>query len=261
MKTYEWNAADYTANSAAQFRWASELIEKLNLNGNEAVLDVGCGDGKVTAEIARRLANGSIMGIDSSEDMIRIAKKTHRIDNLSFQLMDIRDLDARDTFDVIFSNATLHWIRDHHSFLPNMFAALKKSGRILLQMGGEGNARDIVATAEKVMSRSEWRRFFHEFQFPYGFHNDTDYRIWLQNTGFVVDRAELIPKDMVQASRPGLAAWIRTTWLPYTQRVPAHLREQFIDQLIDNYQVSFPLDDEGNFHVHMARLEVEAHKE
>ena len=261
MKAYEWNAADYAANSAAQFQWASELIEKLSLNGNESVLDVGCGDGKVTADIAARLPNGSVAGIDSSEEMIRIAEKSHRAANLSFRLLDIRDLDARDAFDVMFSNATLHWIRDHRTFLPNMFAALKKSGRILLQMGGEGNARDIVAAAEKVMGRSEWSRFFRDFQFPYGFHNDTDYRTWLHDTGFVVDRAELIAKEMVQPGRSGLAAWIRTTWLPYTQRVPAHLREQFIDQLIDNYQVSFPVDDSGNFHVHMVRLEVEAHKE
>ncbi len=72
----KWNAADYAANSVVQQTWARELIAKLNLRGDEHILDVGCGDGKVTAEIARAVPHGSVTGIDASPQMIAFAKKT-----------------------------------------------------------------------------------------------------------------------------------------------------------------------------------------
>src|ERR1035438_5933679 len=89
----KWNAADYAANSAAQHGWARELIARLALRGDEQVLDVGCGDGKVTAEIARVLKSGGITGIDSSRQMIEFARKTFpqaKHPNLNFQVMDAR---------------------------------------------------------------------------------------------------------------------------------------------------------------------------
>jgi len=84
---YNWNAQDYAKNSANQFQWAKELILKLKLRGNEAVLDIGCGDGKITAELARCLPNGRVVGVDSSEKMINLAKSTFQqkdYPNLSF---------------------------------------------------------------------------------------------------------------------------------------------------------------------------------
>ena len=91
----KWNAADYAANSAAQQTWARELIAQLSLRGDEHILDVGCGDGKVTAEIARAVPTGSVTGIDASPEMIRFARKTfppRQISNLKFQVMDARKI-------------------------------------------------------------------------------------------------------------------------------------------------------------------------
>ena len=76
VKQIQWNAADYAANSVVQQAWARELIAKLNLRGDEHILDVGCGDGKVTAEIARAVPHGTVTGMDASAEMIAFAKKT-----------------------------------------------------------------------------------------------------------------------------------------------------------------------------------------
>ena len=73
-KNYGWDAKDYAKNSQNQFQWAKELIPKLKLQGNEALLDIGCGDGKITAEIAKALPNGKVVGIDSSPEMIKLSK-------------------------------------------------------------------------------------------------------------------------------------------------------------------------------------------
>ena len=109
-----WDAEEYARNSAAQQGWAHELIEKLALSGRESVLDLGCGDGKVTAEIARRAAGGRVVGIDSSEDMVSLARRSFpesRHPNLRFQHGDARALRLDAEFDIVFSNSTLHWVR------------------------------------------------------------------------------------------------------------------------------------------------------
>src|SRR5208283_3749020 len=117
---YNWNAQDYAKNSANQFQWAQELIPKLKLQGNEKLLDIGCGDGKITAELARCLPDGRVVGVDSSEKMINLAKSSFPskdYPNLSFQVTDARKLTFQSEFDRAFSNAALHWIVDQKAVL------------------------------------------------------------------------------------------------------------------------------------------------
>ena len=96
------------------------------------------------------------------------------------------------------------------------------------------------------------------FEFPYGFHDPEDYGLWLKEANLNPIRVELIPKGMSYKDKDGLAGWIRTTWLPYTDRVPVHRRNEFITHLVEKYIEKHPLDSTGNVHVRMVRLEVEA---
>ena len=141
---YQWNARDYAAQSSAQQKWAEELIAKLHLSGEERVLDIGCGDGKVTAKIADELPRGSALGVDSSEGMIQYARETFpsgRYANLAFEVADARCLSFAGEFDIVFSNACLHWITGHQPVLESVRRSLKPGGRIFLQMGGTGQCR------------------------------------------------------------------------------------------------------------------------
>jgi len=260
-KTYSWNPDDYLKHSCAQYEWAQELISKLYLSGEESVLDIGCGDGKVTALISAYLKNGSITGIDSSADMIALAQKTFppsKHPNLSFVLLDATKLHFKHQFDVAFSTAALHWVKDQISVLNGVKKSLKKSGKILFQMGGKGNAQDIIAAVDEVIKNEKWRSYFNDFSFPYAFCSPDDYKQWLNDVGFSIKRLELIPKDMTQKGKKGLAGWIRTTWRPYTRRIPENEQNTFIDDVINLYGKIFPMDDNGLFHVKMMRLEVEA---
>jgi trans-aconitate methyltransferase len=263
MQTYKWNAVDYAKSSSVQQQWARELIRKLNLKGNESLLDIGSGDGKVTAEIASLLPNGSVMGIDSSKDMIVLAQRMYPRDafiNLQFQREDANNLPFENEFDVIFSNATLHWILDHRPVLRGVFASLKRGGKVLLQMGGRGNAGEVMAALKRIILREEWRKYFDGFSFSYGFYGSDEYRMWLHEAGLDAKRVELIHKDAAYQGRSGFESWIRTTWLPYTQQVPEEKRELFISQLADDYLRQYPVDENGMVHVKMIRLEVEASK-
>jgi trans-aconitate methyltransferase len=262
-QAFVWNAADYAEHSAAQFIWAQELIAKLGLQGDESVLDIGCGDGKVTAVLAAWLPRGSVTGIDSSANMLDLASTRFPPafhPNLRFQLMDASNLTFNNEFDVAFSNAVLHWIPDHLAVLHGVYRALKPGGRLLFQMGGRGNISQILPVAEQVIARETWQPYFTDFIFPYYFFGPEEYEDWLEQAGFKFQRAELIPKDMPHAGIEGLAGWIRSTWLPYLEPVPAEMRPTFIEEIAGNYLSAYPPDSQGTVHTQVMRLEVEATK-
>jgi trans-aconitate 2-methyltransferase len=260
-KSYQWNADEYSRHSGQQEVWAHGLLEQLHLSGDEAVLDIGCGDGKVTAVIAEKLESGRVVGIDSSPDMIRLARdrfENSSCPNVSFMNVDVREMDFSDQFDAAFSNAALHWVKNHRQFLPRVRSALKPGGRILFQMGGKGNAWEILQVLDEMITESRWSPFFKGFEFPYGFHGPDEYRVWLDEAGLEAQRLELIHKDMQHQGAEGLAGWIRSTWLPYIQQVQPDLREAFITEIVDRYIRKHGVDKDGIVHVQMIRLEVEA---
>ena len=258
---YTWNADDYHKSSSEQQKWGIELLNKLSLRGNERILDLGCGDGKLTAEIARRVPNGSVLGIDKSEDMIRFAQEHCRLDvfpNLTFVLLDAHHLDCNQEFDVVFSNAALHWVANHLSVLQRMRKSLKHGGKIIAQMGGKGNASSVLTVLDTMINTEKWAAYFKDFSVPYTFYGEQEYRVLLKSAGLTVNRLDFIPKHMMHNGPEGLAAWIRTTWLPYTRRVPAELHSEFIHEIVATYIEIQGLDRNGIIPVEMVRLEFEA---
>jgi trans-aconitate 2-methyltransferase len=262
-KKYRWDAAEYTQHSSNQQQWARELLAKLQLEGHESVLDIGCGEGKVTAEIAEGVPKGRVVGIDSSEEMISAARSlfpSQKYPNLTFLCKNALDLNFENQFEVVFSNAALHWIKDHKKVLQGISRALKPSGKLLLQMGGKGNAWETISVLNVVLQKPKWKNFFKEMTFPYTFHGPEEYGIWLKENNLRVIRSELIPKIMEYDGRDSLAGWIRTTWLPYTERVPEDLKKSFITEIINTYLSLYPETEKGKILVKMVRLEVEAEK-
>jgi trans-aconitate methyltransferase len=256
-----WNPHDYAANSAAQLAWARELIAKLRLRGDERLLDVGSGDGKITAELARALPRGSIVGLDGSPEMLRFAREhfpAGQFPNLEFVRMDARAIRFDRLFDVVFSNATLHWVDDHPAFLRGAAACLKPGGRLVISCGGKGNAQEVFVALRATLRTKRWRAFFRNLAAPYFFHRPEDYEKWLPRSGFKPTLVRLANKDVHYPGRDGLRAWLRTTWLPYTQQVLAAEREEFIADVADRFLVRHPPDGNGELVIRMVRLEIDA---
>ena len=257
----KWNPEDYAKNSSAQLVWAKDLIAKLGLQGHETLLDVGCGEGKITAEFATAVPDGLVLGVDSSKEFIDYAQRhypTSQYANLQFLTMDARKLEANHPFDVIFSNATLHWVDDHQAFLAGCSRLLAPQGKLIVSCGGAGNAAGILAVMDRLIQGPRWGRYFTTFVFPYFFYSDTQYARWLPEAGLSPERLELVEKDMTHRDPEGLAGWLRTTWMPYTDCIPAELREAFISDVVQDYLSVYLLDASGQSHVKMVRLEVEA---
>ena len=260
---YKWDATDYQKNSEVQLTWGKELIAKLDLHGNEHILDIGCGDGKVTAEIAAHVPGGKVVGIDSSSDMTDLACTTFPVTdfpNLRFLQMDARELTFSNEFDIIFSNAVLHWVDDHRKVLSGIYKGLKTPGKILLQMGGRGNVAAMMAVMRSITDKAQWKEYFEEFMSPFYFCSVAEYSDWLKETGFEPVRLELIPRDMTHRGREGFLGWIRTIWHPFIHRVPESKHQEFIRQAADLYLTNHPMDMEGLVHIDVVRLEVEAVK-
>lgn len=261
---YEWNPELYSSNSCPQKNWGHELLAKLDLKGNERILDVGCGDGKLSAEIANCLPEGSMLGIDLSESMLTFAKihyPPERFPSLSFMQLDAVDLPFDSEFDVIFSNATLHWIKSPETALKSFWKSLRPGGKLLAQMGGKGNASEILRVTDLMLEDKKWSSYFDDFVFPFSFYGPEEYRGWLENIGFSVKRLEIYPKDMVFKDKQGLFGWIASVWHPYTQKVPENLKYEFIKEFVEIFFRIYPPDKDGNAHVTMIRLEIEAYAE
>lgn len=258
-----WNPQDYAQNSAGQLKWAQELRTHIHLQGHEAILDVGCGDGKITADFAHHVPKGTVTGIDSSPEMTAYATQTYPIadfPNLTFTCIDARQIPFTNAFDLIFSNSVLQWVDDHLAVLKGASAALRPGGKLVISCGGQGNAEQILGAVFEVAKRDRWRPYFTPLINPYFFRSPEEYRPWLAVAGLQVERLELVPKDMTHPGKTGLAGWLRTTWMPFTERVPVAKREQFITDVVDTYVTQFPLDAQGQVHVPMVRLEVIARK-
>jgi trans-aconitate methyltransferase len=174
--------------------------------------------------------------------------------------MDARKIKFARQFDLLFSNAALHWVDDHQAFLRGAASALKPGGRLVVSCGGKGNAQDVFVALRPEMRLKRWRTFFRRIPKPYFFYAPGDYEKWLRKFDFKVSALKLAPKDATYPGALGFATWLRTTWLPYAQRVPENLREEFIAAVTARYVAKHPPDAEGRVHVRMVRLEIDAIK-
>lgn len=260
---YQWNAEDYACHSSGQEAWARELLASIDLKADDEVLDIGCGDGRITATLAERVPRGRVVGVDSSSDMVRHASARFSgpaHPNLTFGEADAAALPFTNAFTVVFSNAALHWVRDHAPVIAGIARALRPGGRFAAQMGGAGNVATVIASFEAVMHRPRWAGAFERFESTYGFHRPRDYARWLAAAGFEVHEARLLPKDMVHADRAAFVGWLRSAWHPYTSPVRPAERPELIEAVAAEFLAAHPPDALGRIHVPTVRLQVRALK-
>ncbi len=174
--------------------------------------------------------------------------------------MDARELCFQAEFDLAFSNVALHWIVDQSAVLAGVARSLKPGGRLLFQMAGKGNAQDILRIIDELSSTEPWKKYFGNMTFPYGFYDPQEYRQFLAAACLKALRVELFSRDMKHQGKEGLAGWVRTTWLPFTDRLPEALKAKFVESIVNRYLQLHPADEAGVVHVDMMRLEVEANK-
>src|SRR5918998_3971923 len=156
----EWDAGVYHRVSAPQVSWGSKVLRRLDLVGDETVVDAGCGTGRLTADLLERLPHGHVIAVDRSTNMLTEAAAylVPRFgERISFLHADIQDLEISEPVDAIFSTATFHWVLDHPRLFRALFACLKSGGRLVAQCGGGPNIARLRHRAESLLESGDFR--------------------------------------------------------------------------------------------------------
>lgn len=235
----EWNAPEYAILSGLQQAMAEEVLSLLHLKGNERVLDVGCGNGKVSAEIAARVPQGTVVGVDSSADMIAFASShfgpTVR-PNLRFEVADARQLRFHEEFDLVASFNALHWIPEQEEPLLSIRAAMKPEGLAQLRLVPAGKRKSLENVIEETRLSSRWERYFKEFHDPYLHLTPEQYAALAERNGFQLRRIHTEDKSWDFKTRAGFLAFGSVTFIEWTKFIPESERPSFIADVLDRYQ-------------------------
>ncbi len=233
MTNFEFDGEKYKKASKHQKEWGNKIISELTLMGDERILDLGCGDGVLTKQLSNRVPQGHVLGIDASLGMIDTAKKLGN-KNLKFQLMDIDEINFENEFDLIFSNATLHWVNDHGKLLENCRKALKPGGAIRFNFAGDGNCSNFFAVVKAAMRRAKFKGCFGGFEWPWYTPEIGEYRKLAEKSGFKEISVWEENEDRYFGDSEEMTRWIdQPSLVPFLRRITdAAYREEFRDAVV-----------------------------
>ena len=236
----EWNASDYARISGLQETMGKEAISLLDLKGTEHVLDVGCGNGKITSEIAARVRRGSVTGVDPSAEMIAYAASHFGPPiqpNLRFEVADARRLAFREEFDLVVSFNALHWIPEQDQALCSIRSAMKSDGLAQLRLVPAGKRKSLENLIEETRLSSTWARYFQEFHDPYLHLTPEQYGALAERNGLHVCRIHAEDKAWDFKSRSAFLAFGSVTFIAWTQFIPEAKRLAFVTDVLDRYRL------------------------
>ncbi len=242
--TQTWDAHAYGNNGAFVHELAGEVLEWLSAQPGERILDLGCGDGQLTQQI---VATGAVVrGVDASPQMAASARSRGIVvDESSAESLPF----ASATFDGVFSNAALHWMRDQDAVLAEVRRVLKPGGRFVGEMGGQGNIAAIRVALMAVLARHG----FGDREDGVNYYPTADaYARRLSHHGFNVERIELIPRPTLLAES-GMTGWLRTFRRGVLESLPEETRERVVSETAELLAPALR-DEDGNWIADYVRL-------
>lgn len=229
----EFDGKKYKLASKHQKEWGKELISELSFKGNETVLDLGCGDGILTEQLSFLVPYGNALGIDASINMIETAKMLCK-NNLDFIHMNINEINFENEFDFIFSNAALHWVKDHKQLLKNIYRALKTHGRILWDFGGFDNCFYFIDVIQKKISENKYKKYFKNFEWPWFMPSKSQYEKLISAVGFSAYTITEVNRDRYFSTASEMIKWIdQPCIVPFIKYIPYEIKEEFRQEVIE----------------------------
>jgi trans-aconitate 2-methyltransferase len=229
MPVREWDGASYDRISGTMEALGLGVLERLELRGDESVLDAGCGSGRITQALIERLPRGHVIAIDESASMIDAARERLGSD-ADLRVGDLLDLALDAPVDAILSTATFHWIGDHERLFERLHAALAPGGRLVAQCGGEGNIDVLRASANEVRARAPYAEHFAGWRAPWNYAGPQVTQERLLAAGFADARCWLTPAPREPEDPRAFLSQIVLG--PHVQQLPEQLREPFMDDVL-----------------------------
>lgn len=235
----DWDAETYDRVSDPQLAWGVELLDRLDLCGDEAVLDAGCGSGRLTRVLADRIPEGRLIAVDASESMVEKARETLGERAEVFRA-DLTELALAEPVDLVFSNAVFHWIQDHDLLFGRLHEALGPGGRLVAQCGGNGNVASLAAAIQEVSNRHPFSEHFEGWSRPWNFRGTEETAESLRRAGFVDVRCWITAKP-VRPDEP--LEYLRVSALgPHLAQLPAELHESFVKEVAGRLDEPMTID-------------------
>lgn len=228
MTSRGWDGTSYDRISAPMEVMGLKVLQRLELRGDETVIDAGCGSGRVTQALVAELPEGRVIGIDGSADMIDAAR-TRLGRDADLRVQDLVHLDVADVapVDAILSTATFHWIADHDALFRGFRAALKPGGRLVAQCGGAGNVSRVHAAAEAVADMPPFAEHLRGWEGPWNFATPEATEDRLLAAGFSDAHCWLHPQPVAP---PDPKEYLATIVLgAHLERLPPELRTPFVE--------------------------------
>jgi trans-aconitate 2-methyltransferase len=226
-----WDASLYQDKHAFVWQYGEDLLQWLNPKAGELILDVGCGTGQLTAKIAE--SGAEVIGIDSATTMIEQARQNYP--NLRFEVADTRNLQIDKSLDAVFSNATLHWVKEADAAIASIYQALKPGGRFVAEFGGKGNIQSIVQALYKAFDKFGLSN--PQAYNPWYFPSISEYTTLLEKQGFEVTHAILFarPTPLVDGTA-GMRNWVQMFGSAFLAKLSAEEQVQVIRDVEDYLQ-------------------------
>jgi trans-aconitate 2-methyltransferase len=231
MPVREWDGASYDRISAPMEALGRDVLARLDLRGDELVLDAGCGSGRITEALIQRLPDGRVIAVDESPSMVDAARRRLGA-GADVRVADLLELHLEEPVDAILSTATFHWISDHDQLFQRLHGALRPGGRLVAQCGGEGNIEVLRGRARTLLSREPYAEHFVGWRAPWNYAGPEQTRERLRAAGFMSAECWLAPgPQQPEHPREFLSTII---FEPHVRQLPERLRERFLDELLEH---------------------------
>ena len=233
-----WQGDDYARHSSLQEAMADEVLARLPLRGDEQLLDLGCGDGKLSARIAERLPQGTVLGVDASADMVAFARQRFgrgTLGNLQFEVADARALGYTARFDTLVSFNALHWVPQQELALQGIGRALKPGGRAHLRLVTRSELTSLEEVAEAVRQEAPWAGHFVGFSDPYLRLDAQAYAALARRNGLNCLACESAAKRWDFGSEEGFFGFCNAGFGAWTHRLPPEQRRGFVQEAMQRY--------------------------
>ncbi len=247
----------YNKNSILQWNGAMELIEGVEWKGD--VLDIGCGDGKITAWIADKHPSGQVIGLDLSASMIDFAKEhfpTEVNPNLNFVKGDAGSLSYKEEFDIVVSFSALHYVLDQEKALKGIWDALVPGGKTVIFTYAKA-PMNLSKVAEELILSEKWAPYFPEYKNERIYYTKEEYEQLLSKAGFSQIEVKYRPSETRYANRKAFIDFVKPL-LTYIRHLSPELKVEFIEEYTDKMATLAPPSEDGSITLQFLKLEVEA---
>lgn len=248
------NPNDYQKNSDLQYKWAMESLAVFPFESNDKILDLGCGTGSVTVEIAAKAPSGIIIGLDISKKALDFARENYFASNIIYMEGDGRNLPFKEQFDKVVALLSLNWIQEQDQVLNSIYSALKPHGKAIITRPGKQSS-NLGPIVEGLTKTDYWAPYFPNYQNKKIYYSSAEYQILLERAGFIVEK---ISQDSTQTyfkDKITLTNFFRPL-CTFLDHLSPELQEQFVSEIVEEVLKTNPTLEDGSILLHDFKLEV-----